>query len=146
MLLNQLVNLKSWPEGNETSNSNALPKKICFGGISAQDAQDYPAEFGKDKVIIRQSTYKNRILLPRLFPGSYRNTEDEEYRLDRKDLMVGIPKFNFVHKLLQDGTPQKPALAKGQFVPRNWKELREWEDGTSFKKSVKNSQLNFFQK
>jgi len=108
--------------------------KICFGGISAQDAQDFADEFGKDKVIMRQSTYKNRILLPRLFPDSYRDTEDEEYRFDPTDLMDGIPKFNYVHKLLQDGTPQKPALAKGQFVPRNWKELREWEDGTSFKK------------
>ena len=120
--------------------------KICFGGISAQDAQDFADEFGKDKVIMRQSTYKNRILLPRLFPDSYRDTEDEEYRFDPTDLMDGIPKFNFVHKLLQDGTPQKPALAKGQFVPRNWKELREWEDGTSFKTSMKNSLLNRFQK
>ena len=37
--------------------------KICFGGISAQDAQDFADEFGKDKVIMRQSTYKNRILI-----------------------------------------------------------------------------------
>jgi hypothetical protein len=120
--------------------------KICFGGISAQDAQDFVDEFGKDKVIMRQSTYKNRILLPRLFTDSYRDAEDEEYRFDPTDLMDGIPKYNFVHKLLQDGTPQKPALAKGQFVPRNWKELREWEDGTSFKKLKKNSLLKRFQK
>ncbi|MFS0574984.1 type IV secretory system conjugative DNA transfer family protein [Sporosarcina sp. 179-K 3D1 HS] len=120
--------------------------KICFGGISAQDAQDFANEFGKDKVIMRQSTYKNRILLPRLFPDSYRDTEDEEYRFDPTDLMDGIPKFNFVHKLLQDGTPQKPALAKGQFVPRNWKELREWEGGTSIKKSKMNSLLSRFRK
>ena len=120
--------------------------KICFGGISAQDAQDFADEFGKDKVIMRQSTYKNRILLPRLFPDSYRDTEDEEYRFDPTDLMDGIPKFNYVHKLLQDGTPQKPALAKGQFVPRNWKELREWEDGMSFKTSMKNSLLSRFRK
>jgi len=84
---------------------------------------------------MRQSTYKNRILLPRLFPDSYRDTEDEEYRFDPTDLMDGMPKFNFVHKLLEDGTPQKPALAKGHFVPRNWKELREWEDKTTFKKA-----------
>ncbi|WP_249336543.1 type IV secretory system conjugative DNA transfer family protein [Sporosarcina sp. Marseille-Q4063] len=120
--------------------------KICFGGISAQDAKEFAEEFGMDKVIMRQSTYKNRILLPRLFPDSYRDTEDEEYRFDFTDLMDGIPKFNFVHKLLQDGTPQKPALAKGQFVPRNWKELREWEDGTSFKKLKKSSLLKRFQK
>jgi len=58
--------------------------------------------------------------------------------------MDGIPKFNYVHKLLQDGTPQKPALAKGQFVPRNWKELREWEDGTSFRKLKGNRLLKHF--
>ena len=118
--------------------------KICFGGISAQDAQDFADEFGKDKVIMRQSTYKNRILLPRLFPDSYRDTEDEEYRFDPTDLMDGIPKFNFVHKLLEDGTPQKPALAKGNFVPRNWKELREWEDKKTFKKAKEVSKDNLF--
>ncbi len=93
--------------------------KICFGGISTQDAQDFADEFGKDKVIMRQRTYKNRILLPRLFPDFYRDTEDEEYRFDPTDLMDGIPKFNF--------------------VPRNWKELREWEEGTSFNKKIRNS-------
>lgn len=116
--------------------------KICFGGISAQDAQDFADEFGKDKVIMRQSTYKNRILLPRLFPDSYRDTEDEEYRFDPTDLMDGIPKFNFVHKLLEDGTPQKPALARGNFVPRNWKELREWEDKKTFKKAKKTKEVS----
>ncbi|WP_262173243.1 type IV secretory system conjugative DNA transfer family protein [Saccharococcus sp. Marseille-Q5394] len=120
--------------------------KICFGGISAQDAKEFAEEFGKDKVIMRQSTYKNRVLLPRLFPDSYRDTEDEEYRFDPTDLMDGIPRFNFVHKLLQDGTPQKPALAKGQFVPRNWKELREWENQKSFKKINLNSLSNIFQR
>ena len=123
------------PKAMKQAIPTSCRKKICFGSISAQDAQDFADEFGKDKVIMRQSTYKNRILLPRLFPDSYRDTEDEEYRFDPTDLMDGIPKFNFVHKLLEDGTPQKPALAKGNFVPRNWKELREWEDKTTFKKA-----------
>ena len=38
--------------------------------------------------------------------------------------MDGIPKFNFVHKHLQDGTPQKPALAKGQFAFRYLQPLK----------------------
>lgn len=100
---------------------------ITFGGIKSEDAKDFAEEFGKDKIIMRQSTYKNRIFLPNLFPDSFRDTEDDEYRFDPTDLMDGLPRFNYVHKLLKDGHPQKPGIAKGNFVPRNWKELREWE-------------------
>ncbi|WP_245998304.1 type IV secretory system conjugative DNA transfer family protein [Siminovitchia terrae] len=100
---------------------------ITFGGIKSEDAKEFADELGKDKIIMRQSTYKNRILLPNLFPDSYRDTEEEEYRFDYTDLMDGLPKFHFIHKLLKDGTPQKPAIGKGIFVPRDWKERREWE-------------------
>ncbi|UDK97015.1 type IV secretory system conjugative DNA transfer family protein [Lysinibacillus sphaericus] len=100
---------------------------VVFGGIKSEDAKDFAEEFGKDKILMRQSTYKNSILLPNLFPDSYRDTEIEEYRFDATDLMDGLPRFHFVHKLLQDGHPQKPAIAKGQFVRRDWKEEREWE-------------------
>lgn len=126
--------------------------KIVFGGIGAEDAKDFAEELGKDKIIMRQSTYKNRIFLPNLFPDSFRDTEDEEYRFDPTDLMDGLPRFNFVHKLLQDGTPQKPALGQGTFVPRDWKERREWEDGVTLnvdnkkekKQSMFSSLLNQF--
>lgn len=101
--------------------------KITFGGLSAGDAKEFAEEFGQDRVIMRQSTYKNRILIPKFFPESYRDAENEEYRFYYTDLMDGLPRFHFVHKLLQDGTPQPPELAKGQFVPRDWKEKREWE-------------------
>ncbi len=100
---------------------------IVFGGIKSEDANDFAEEFGKDKIIMRQSTYKNSILLPTLFPDSYRDTEEQEYRFDATDLMDGLPRFHFVHKLLQEGHPQKPAVAAGQFVRRDWKEAREWE-------------------
>ncbi|WP_245629799.1 type IV secretory system conjugative DNA transfer family protein [Domibacillus robiginosus] len=101
--------------------------KIAFGGLSAGDAKEFAEEFGRDRVIMRQSTYKNRIMIPKFFPESYRDTENEEYRFYYTDLMDGLPRFHFVHKLLQDGTPQPPELAKGTFVPRDWKEKREWE-------------------
>lgn len=100
---------------------------VVFGGIKSEDAKDFAEEFGKDKILMRQSTYKNSILFPNLFPDSYRDTEIEEYRFDATDLMDGLHQFHFVHKLLQDGQPQKPAIAKGQFVRRDWKEAREWE-------------------
>lgn len=108
---------------------------ITFGGIKSEDAKEFADEFGKDKILMRQSTYKNNIFLPNLFPDSYRDTEDEEYRFDPTDLMDGLPRFHFVHKLLQDGHPQKPGLAKGQFVRRDWKEAREWEDGVIIKEN-----------
>lgn len=106
---------------------------IVFGGIKSEDAKDFAEEFGKDKILMRQSTYKNNILLPNLFPDSYRDTEEEEYRFDATDLMDGLPRFHFVHKLLQDGHPQKPNIAKGVFVPRDWKEQRVWENHKSVK-------------
>ncbi|WP_156136577.1 type IV secretory system conjugative DNA transfer family protein [Bacillus badius] len=101
--------------------------KIAFGGIGAEDAKEFAEIFGKDKIIVRQSTYKNRIFLPNLFPDSYRDTEDEEYRFDPTDMVDGMPRFTFIHHLMKDGTQQKPALGKGVFVPRDWKERREWE-------------------
>lgn len=101
--------------------------KIVFGGLSSEDAKQFAEEFGKDKVIMRQSTYKNRILIPRFFPDQYRDTEQEEYRFDYTDIMDSLPRFHYIHKLMQDGKQQPPGLGMGKFVPRNWKELREWE-------------------
>ncbi|GAE93085.1 conjugation protein [Gracilibacillus boraciitolerans JCM 21714] len=41
--------------------------KIAFCGLSANDAKEFAEEFGKDKITMRQSTYRNRIFLPRFF-------------------------------------------------------------------------------
>ncbi|WP_082193053.1 type IV secretory system conjugative DNA transfer family protein [Bacillus rubiinfantis] len=109
--------------------------KIAFGGVGAEDAKEFAEMFGKDKIIMRQSTYKNRIFLPNLFPDSYRDTENEEYRFDPTDLIDGLPRFNFVHQLMQGGALQKPALGQGKFIPRDWKERKEWESGSLVKRS-----------
>lgn len=119
------VNAKAMKAAILTSCRN----KICFGGLSARDAKEFAEEFGKDRIILRQSTYKNRGLLPRLFPDSYRDTEDEEYRFHFTYLMDGMPRFHYVHKLLEDGKPLPAGEAKGAFVPKDWKERREWEEG-----------------
>lgn len=100
--------------------------KIVFGGLSSEDAKEFAEEFGKEKIIMRQNTYTNR-LFSKLFPAQYRDAEEEEYRFDFTDIMDGLPRFHFIHKLLKDGKPQPPGIGKGNFVPRNWKELREWE-------------------
>ncbi|OZU89213.1 conjugal transfer protein TraG [Virgibacillus indicus] len=102
--------------------------KLCFGGVSSDDAQEFADEFGKDKIIVRQSTYKHRIFMPVLFPDSYRDTESEEYRFDPTDIMDNLPKYNYIHKMMYDGQMQKPSLAVGDIVPENWQGLREWED------------------
>ena len=101
--------------------------KIAFGGLSAKDAQEFSEEFGKDQIIVRQSTYKNRVLFPRLFPDSYRDTESEEYRFHYTYLQDQMDRFHYIARLMKDGTPQKPIEAIGSFVPRDWKERREWE-------------------
>lgn len=102
--------------------------KIAFCGLSAQDAKEFAEEFGKDRVVMRQSTYKNRILLPRFFPDNYRDTEIEEYRYHYTYLQDSMKRFHFLCRIMKDGTPQRPFEGIGRFVPRNWKELREWEN------------------
>lgn len=117
--------------------------KIAFCGLSAEDAKQFAEEFGKDKVVMRQSTYKNRILLPRLFPDNYRDTEIEEYRYHYTYLQDSMKRFHFLCRIMKDGTPQKPFEGVGQFVPRNWKELREWEDNNyQSNKTIKKFILN----
>lgn len=107
---------------------NSCRNKIAFGGLSFNDAEEFSNLFGKDRITMRQNTYKNNILMPNLFPDSYRDTETEEVRFTATDLIDGLPRFNFVYQLCMDGTMQKPKIGKGSFVPKNWRELREWEE------------------
>ncbi|WP_375337639.1 type IV secretory system conjugative DNA transfer family protein [Domibacillus sp. PGB-M46] len=129
---------KIGPKAMKQAILTSCRNKITFGGLSAGDAKEFAEEFGRNRVIRRQSTFKNRILVPKFFPESYRDTENEEYRFYYTDLMDGLPRFHFVHKLLQDGTPQPPELAKGNFVPRDWKEKREWEEKRSWLSALLN--------
>ncbi|QKY71635.1 type IV secretory system conjugative DNA transfer family protein [Lentibacillus sp. CBA3610] len=101
--------------------------KLCFNGIGYQDAREFADEFGKDKIMLRQSTYKHRIFMPNLFPHSYRDTESEEYRFDPTDIMDNLPKYSFIHKVMYEAAMQKPSLARGNLVPADWKEKKAWE-------------------
>ncbi|WP_240489146.1 type IV secretory system conjugative DNA transfer family protein [Cohnella thermotolerans] len=101
--------------------------KIAFGGLSAEDAVEFSREFGKKRVIRRESTFKQQTIVPNILPETYRDTEKEEDRIFYTQLMDGLPRFHFVAKLLADGAPQPPKLGKGSFVPHDWKERREWE-------------------
>jgi len=102
--------------------------KLVFGGVSADDAEEFSKEFGKDKIIMRQPTYKHKVFLPVLFPDNYRDTETEEFRFDATDIMDGLPKYSYIHKLVYDNQVQKPSLAIGNLVPKDWHTLKEWEN------------------
>jgi len=101
--------------------------KIAFGGLSAEDAIEFSREFGKKKVIRRESTFKQQTIIPNILPETYRDTEKEEDRIPYTDLLYGLPRFHFVAKLLKGGRPQPPRIGKGTFVPEDWRERREWE-------------------
>lgn len=133
------INAKAMKQSILTSCRN----KIAFGGLAYQDALEFSREFGKKQIISRQSTFKQQILIPNLLPENYRDTEMEEDRIFYTQLMDGLPKFHYVAKLLNDGTPMAPKIGKGSFVPRDWRERREWEvrkKQWSFKFHVKRKQ------
>ncbi|WP_226895248.1 type IV secretory system conjugative DNA transfer family protein [Oceanobacillus oncorhynchi] len=111
--------------------------KIVYGGVGIDDAKEFAEEFGKDKVIMRQSTFKNRIFMPVFFPDSYRDTETEEYRFDASDIMDGLPAYSYIHKLVYNGQIQKPSLAMGNPVPEDWKMKREWDKSNKVLKFFK---------
>lgn len=115
------------PRAMKTAIMNSCRNKIAFNGLTAADAKEFAEEFGMNRVMMKQNTYENKVLLPNIFPKSYRETETEEYRFYFTQLME-LPKFHFVHKLLKNGAQQPPQLAKGTFVPRDWKQRKEWLD------------------
>ncbi|WP_233476499.1 TraM recognition domain-containing protein [Paenibacillus sonchi] len=122
------INAKAMKQSILTSCRN----KISFGGLAYQDAVEFSREFGKKQIISRQSTFKQQLLLPNILPENYRDTEKEEDRIFYTQLMDGLPKFHYVAKLLEDGTPLPPKIGKGVFVPQDWKERREWEPAKKF--------------
>lgn len=99
--------------------------KICFGGVTNDDAEYFAKELGKNWEVMRQNTYDGSVLATFL-PKSYRDTEQEEYRIRPTDIQDGLPRFHFIHKLVQEGHPMKPGIAIGRFVPADW-----WEKAKS---------------
>ena len=93
--------------------------KISFGGITYDDAEYFSNELGKNWEVMRQSTYDG-FAFASFLPKTYRDTEQEEYRLRPTDIQDGLPRFHFIHKLLREGHPMKPGIALGQFVPSDW--------------------------
>lgn len=132
------LNAKAMKQSIMTSCRN----KIAFGGLSAADAKEFAEEFGKKRVIRRESTFKQQTIIPNLLPETYRDSEKEEYRILPVYLQDGLPRFHFIAKLLQDGTPMPPKLGRGTFVPSDWRERREWERKNVFKLFVSRFRKN----
>ncbi|MDX8367668.1 type IV secretory system conjugative DNA transfer family protein [Cytobacillus sp. IB215665] len=101
--------------------------KIIFGGLSSNDAKELAQELGQDRVVYKNKLYSGNPLKS-LIPKGYSIKEEDKDRFPYTLLMDGLPRFHFVHKLLQDGHPQPPGIALGTFLPRDWKELIIKED------------------
>ncbi|CAI8950554.1 hypothetical protein EMIT07CA2_550170 [Brevibacillus sp. IT-7CA2] len=95
--------------------------KIAFGGLEYEDADEFSKIFGKEVIVKRMKTFEGGPI-PHLFAKSYRDQEQEVPRFPSTFIMDGLPRFHFIHKLLKEGHPQVPGIAKGLFVPRDWKE------------------------
>ncbi|MCM3240764.1 type IV secretory system conjugative DNA transfer family protein [Heyndrickxia oleronia] len=101
--------------------------KIIFGGLAANDAIELARELGQDRVVYKDKSFDGNPL-KNIIPKGYRIKEEDKDRYPYTLLMDGLPRFHFVHKLLQQGHPQPPGIAVGGFVPRDWKEQLVRED------------------
>ena len=109
------------PKAMKTAILTNCRNKISFGGITFDDAEYFANELGKNWEVMRQNTYDG-FALASFLPKTYRDTEQEEYRIRPTDIQDGLPRFHFIHKLLRDGHPMKPGIALGKFVPSDWQE------------------------
>lgn len=93
--------------------------KIVFSGFEYEDAEEASMIMGKENIIQRTKMYDGGIL-KNILPKSYRDEEVEKARFHSSIFMDGLPRFHCVCKLRLDGTPEKPVVAKGEFVPKDW--------------------------
>ena len=105
--------------------------KIVFGGLEYEDANEVSKIMGSDKIVERVRKYDGGIL-QNILPKMYEDVENEKPRFSPTLLMDGLPRFHCIAKLLKDGTPQEPFVAKGEWVPKDWKEqILAEEEATS---------------
>ncbi|NDI36622.1 type IV secretory system conjugative DNA transfer family protein [Chengkuizengella sediminis] len=100
--------------------------RVIFGGLSADNAMLFAKEAGKSETFMRQSTYKHKILIPSIFPSTYRDTKTDEDRITYTKIME-IKKFHFMHIIMKNDQRQKPGIAKGLLVDE--KDLLKTPDG-----------------
>lgn len=118
--------------------------KIVFGGLEYEDAKEISNIMGTEQIVKRSRTYDGGIL-KNILPKIYKDDEEEVARFHPTLLMDGLPRFHCICKLLKDGTPQEPFVAKGEWIPRDWKEqlLREESEKVAFSNRKKPSILKW---
>jgi len=95
--------------------------KIFFGGLEYTDAEEASKIMGTDIIVERNRSYDGGIL-KNILPKTYKDQEVEKARFHPSIFMDGLPRFHCICKLRKNGVPLKPIVAKGEFVPNDWKE------------------------
>jgi len=92
--------------------------KIVFGGLSEADAKRFEREFGMEPRKKISKVYEHSLLTGKeLFPESYREDERDEPRFKYTEIME-LPADYFICKVVKDGSPQRPVVAKGLLAKR----------------------------
>lgn len=106
---------------------NLARNKIVFGGIEIEDAKYASEMMGLEEIETRSRTYDGGILKDFL-PKSYKDEIKERAKFSTRFFMDGMPRFHCVCKLVQGGITTSSFLAKGEWIPRTWRELASKED------------------
>ena len=106
---------------------NTARNKIVFGGVEVEDAKYASEMMGLEEIETRSRTYDGGILKDFL-PKSYKDEVKERPKFSQRFFMDGMPRFHCVCKLVQDGVATPSFLAKGEWIPRTWRELATKED------------------
>lgn len=112
---------------------NTARNKIVFGGVEFEDAEYASKIMTAEDIESRSYTFDGGII-PQFIPKSYRSEKKTREKFTPTFFMTGMPKFHCVCKMMFDGVQREPFLAKGEWIPRNWKELSEEKDDLLNKK------------
>lgn len=86
--------------------------KVIFGGTDEEDARKLEREFGQVDVSVIQPTYNYEVVVPQLFPKSYRVNKTTESRFSFTQIKE-LPQYHFIYHLMVDGQLQKPSIGTG---------------------------------
>lgn len=106
---------------------NTARNKIIFGGVENEDAKFAADMMGAEEIVSRTNMYEGGII-PSFLPKSYRHETKERQKFTQRFFMDGMPRFHCVCKLVENGVATPSFLAKGEWIPRNWREKAQEED------------------
>jgi type IV secretory pathway TraG/TraD family ATPase VirD4 len=92
--------------------------KIIFGGIDEEDARKFEREFGTVETGMIQPTYNYNVLIPPIFPKSFRETKTQESRFTFTQIKE-LPRYHFFYHLTVQGQLLPPGIGTGSPVNIN---------------------------